>query len=224
MASGFMPSKGFVMENELPESEETGWRVYGPYTRKDGRKHVCLTKSNPDGSIGIRRTKSYPKFLVEKNLGRRLTADETIDHQDRDHTNDSIDNLILRKRGDHAALDATYVRVEDVKCSWCGMQFTPTAAQRNTRKTIAGPFCSRKCKGRYGQRVQATGITLERQEVIKSYYRLDKDEHAILVEDKKKGRNYIFGTIKDALNYTKETTDTMNSSNNFVYTVLQQIS
>jgi endogenous inhibitor of DNA gyrase (YacG/DUF329 family) len=190
-------------DDDLPESKETGWTVYGPYLRKDGRKHVCLIKHNEDGSIAARRTKSYPKYLVELHLGRKLAADETIDHQDRDHTNDEIGNLIVRKKSAHSKLDAVYVTVEDVKCGICKKFFTPSVNQRNNYKD-AGPFCSRKCKGRYGKSVQLTGVVSEREVINKTYYRADKDDHAILVEDKLKGRNYIFGTLKDAMDYTKE--------------------
>jgi hypothetical protein len=44
-------------------------KIYGPYTRKDGRKHVIV---HYDG--GRIRTVSYPKWLMEQHLGRELEA------------------------------------------------------------------------------------------------------------------------------------------------------
>ena len=62
-------------------------KVYGPYTRKDGRQHVVLYES------GVPKTVSYPKFLLEQKLGRSLNADETCDHIDNDYTNNDVSNL-----------------------------------------------------------------------------------------------------------------------------------
>ena len=42
------------------------WRIYGPYYRKDGRQHIVAY----DGMI--KRTISYPRFLLETHLGRVL--------------------------------------------------------------------------------------------------------------------------------------------------------
>jgi len=46
-------------------------KVYGPYTRKDGRQHVILYEN------GTRKTVSYPKYLLETKLGRPLDSNET---------------------------------------------------------------------------------------------------------------------------------------------------
>jgi len=64
-------------------------KVYGPYTREDGRKHVI----HYDGKT--RRTQSYPRYLMEQHLGRELLPNETVDHINEDFTDDRIENLQL---------------------------------------------------------------------------------------------------------------------------------
>ena len=53
-------------------------KVYGPYEMKSGRLYVTIRYDD-----GRQRTVSYPKFLVEQELGRELGPDETVDHIDR---------------------------------------------------------------------------------------------------------------------------------------------
>lgn len=69
-------------------------KIYGPYTRLDGRKIIII-----DG-----RTVSYPKYLLEQHLGRKLTDNETCDHIDGDFTNNSISNLRVLSRELNASL------------------------------------------------------------------------------------------------------------------------
>lgn len=54
----------------------TNYMIYGPYARSDGRKHMILIDEN-----GFRTTISYPKYLMEQYLGRKLADDETVDHK-----------------------------------------------------------------------------------------------------------------------------------------------
>src|SRR5690606_5867052 len=106
-------------------------KVYGPYLRKDGRKHVILYKD------GKRSTVSYPKFLMEQHLGRKLKPHETVDHIDRDFTNDDITNLRVVDRSQHAKDDAKrvkYTQVEELTCVWCGCVFTPDYDNLRYRK------------------------------------------------------------------------------------------
>jgi hypothetical protein len=45
-------------------------KVWGPYKRKDGRQIVIVVERN-----GKRRTVSYPKWILELQLGRKLDPD-----------------------------------------------------------------------------------------------------------------------------------------------------
>ena len=65
-------------------------KVYGPYTRKDGRQVVIL---KTPGSSMDHKTISYPKYLVECQLQRYLTKNETVYHIDGDFTNNDLTNL-----------------------------------------------------------------------------------------------------------------------------------
>jgi hypothetical protein len=74
-------------------------KLYGPYTsKKDGRKRCVLTFDR----CSKKTTLSYPKLLLETNLGRRLGEDETVDHIDADHSNNVIGNLQILTRIENA--------------------------------------------------------------------------------------------------------------------------
>jgi hypothetical protein len=75
--------------------------VYGPYTRKDGRKHVVLWD-------GVKtKTVSYPKFLMERKLGRKLIPPETVDHINGDFSDDRPENLQVLNRRDNILKSTT---------------------------------------------------------------------------------------------------------------------
>lgn len=128
-------------------------KVYGPYTRKDGRKHVILIDNKK------RRTVSYPRYLMEQKLGRTLTDDETVDHIDGDFTNDDPSNLRVISRKINALIGAKRLKSQTFACPMCGTKFTKSGralsdAITNAKRGKAGPFCSRRCQGRYGTDIQ----------------------------------------------------------------------
>lgn len=122
-------------------------RIYGPYLRKDGRKHVCIL--HPDGR---RQTKSYPKYLMENHLGRELTLEETVDHIDDDFTNNDILNLQILTRVENIKKykDQNKAVMLNLTCKCCGILFERREAvelyNRNIR-LLDGPFCSQSCVG-----------------------------------------------------------------------------
>ena len=131
------------------------FKIYGPYTRKDGRKHVCLVHLE----TGKRKTVSYPKYLMEIHLGKYLEARETVDHIDCDFTNDDLSNLRVLSRTEHARQDARTLASQDFTCIMCGKDFTSSGKRlrklsSNLYRGQAGPFCSRSCVGKYGALVQ----------------------------------------------------------------------
>ena len=143
--------------------------VFGPYLRKDNRKLVVLSGDK------IRKTISYPKALVEVHLNTRLREDDTVDHKDRNKQNDSIENLVVRRRKEHCKLDAVYVEVKDMNCSWCSKKIKLSRGQHDTRSlNKAGPFCSRSCSGHYGKSIQLGATPTKRQTIHKRYYQLEK--------------------------------------------------
>lgn len=110
-------------------------KVYGPYERSDGRKHVILY----DPDTKKRRTVSYPKFLLEQKLGRELAENETADHVDEDFTNDDPNNLQPLSRADNArkSIEVVYGKKEEQKCPFCKKLYMP---KRRGQK-----YCSYSC-------------------------------------------------------------------------------
>lgn len=126
-----------------------GLTVYGPYVRKDGRKHVVLQ----DPATKKLKTVSYPKYLMELHLDRYLEKDETVDHIDRDFTNDSLSNLVVLSRSDHVKLDAIRLVPQTFTCPVCISIFTIEGKSLGYRfrdhkvRESSGPYCSRSCAG-----------------------------------------------------------------------------
>lgn len=152
--------------------------VLGPYYRSDGRQHVVLNSSSVSkGTTGKTKTISYPKALKEIELNRRLDDGETIDHHDRDFTNNDLNNLKVKTLAAHASEDARRVTVEKVICPECLSTFVPSVNQRNKQRIgeqPAGPFCSKSCTGKYGAKVQNGGKVLKRTPIEKTYYYKEK--------------------------------------------------
>ena len=145
------------------------FKIFGPYCRKDGRKIVIVVERN-----GKRRTISYPKWVMELHLGRRLDPDlETVDHWDSNHENNDVSNLRLVPRDQHSADDTRRVKHVKLTCAWCDEKFerSPRIVRDKAKKKKAGPFCSRKCAGKYSRMLQLKLITkFKSQKPIKSEY------------------------------------------------------
>lgn len=161
----------------IPEKE------YGPYDKTDGRQVIILKYSD-----GSRRTVSYPKWIMEKRLGRELDPDEeTVDHIDRDFTNNEWWNLRVVERSRHVKEDAKRLKPAVFTCMMCETEFEKDASYvyTNRKDGKAGPFCSRKCAGIYGHKVKTGEI--EKVEVNfeefeaenKRYYRPLKREDGV---------------------------------------------
>lgn len=132
--------------------------VYGPYFRKDGRKHITMTFSELGNRVIVdRRTVSYPKFVKEQELSLPLYYPLTVDHKDCDFTNDDPDNLKVMILSEHVKVDAIRRSPVIGFCMECGTKFELTSAQisNGKRKCIkSGPFCSKKCRGKFTREVQ----------------------------------------------------------------------
>lgn len=128
-------------------------KIYGPYTRKEnGRQLVIVVYNN-----GGRRTVSFPKYIMEQHLQRKLNPDtETIDHIDYDFNNNDLNNLRIVPRDEHSADDTRRVKNVKFKCAWCDKEFerSPRLVRDKSKKNKSGVFCSRCCAGRYSRRVQ----------------------------------------------------------------------
>ncbi len=149
----------------------TARKVFGPYTKSDGRKIVIIKEDD-----GTSRTVSYPKWIVEERLGRPLDSElETIDHLDYDYNNNDDSNLRIVPRKEHSADDTRRVKLIKLKCAWCGVEFerSPRLLRDKAKKNKSGPFHSRECAGKYSRSLQLGKVKkFDVQPAIQSeYYR-----------------------------------------------------
>lgn len=120
------------------------WKVYGPYTRVDGRKHVI----HYDGTHRI--TQSYPRYLMENFLGRPLFVWEHVDHIDNDFTNNDMTNLQILTQAENNRKSAKPAELIKVTCPEqnCGEEFEyPMRVYRanQIKRGSSGPYCSKDC-------------------------------------------------------------------------------
>ena len=133
---------------------------------KENNTYVCS-----DGRVRIylkdtKQVMSYPKYLMEQALGRRLLPNEQVHHKDGNPLKNELDNLEIRLLGEHQREHNPQKYLDKMAtCEWCGKEFLWTAKQQRTfygnrnRKTKTNklpqnPFCSKKCSGEYGAYVQ----------------------------------------------------------------------
>jgi hypothetical protein len=120
-------------------------KIYGPYLRKDGRKHIVIY----DFQKGIRKTKSYPKYIMEKYLGRSLKNNETVDHINNDFTDDRIENLQILSRADNIRKSTPKRKMYNLICSFCKKVFIKDAGYFNCNKKLKRKcYCSKSCAGK----------------------------------------------------------------------------
>ena len=159
------------------------YKVYGPYKRKDGRQHVILKKDK------IRITISYPKYLMECHIGRKLLENETIDHIDRNVNNNNFNNLRIIDKVKHEREDAIRNKDIKVKCGWCEKTFIikgSNISQRNRydgKRTGSGYFCSRICSGKYGKYVQETNNRKSKISKVKPTKYINKNGSMVELKD-----------------------------------------
>jgi hypothetical protein len=145
------------------------FKVHGPYKRQDGRQIVVIIDNN-----GKRRTVSYPKWLMEMQVGRQLDPNtETVDHIDSNFDNNNLDNLKIMPREEHSSEDTRRVKPVSFECAWCNKEFerSPRLVRDKSKKNKAGPFCSRPCAGRYSRKLQLKLIDkMSPQPMVESEY------------------------------------------------------
>lgn len=127
-------------------------RLTRVYHCKDGRRRIDLV--GPD----YRRTFQIARLIIEAELGRTLTQDETVDHINGDKTNDAVENLRVLTLSQNSADSAIKLVSQDFTCPNCNSEFTLTKrrlkdAVWNRMKGKAGPFCGRSCAGTYSANI-----------------------------------------------------------------------
>lgn len=131
-----------------PLTTEATMKIYGPYLRCDGRKHVVIVHDD-----GRKQTKSYPRLLMEQHLGRELLPEETVDHINNDKTDDRVENLQILTLADNARKQMALCprKIHTFICPNCGTNSTKflSYVTRIKKQGSAGPFCSRSCAGKF---------------------------------------------------------------------------
>lgn len=126
-------------------------KLYGPYLRKDGRKHVIWY--NPETKI--RRTQSYPRYLVEQVIGRELLPNEEVDHINGDYTDDRLENLQVLCWSDHQEKSSAELSAKVewfyFSCPTCSADSAIPMRKYRANQEVrgsAGPYCSKRCASR----------------------------------------------------------------------------
>ncbi len=149
-------------------------KIYGPYLNsKDNRLRVVYVENN------IKKTISYPKYLMEINLDYYLTEDETVHHIDGNPLNNNLSNLKILSRRKHCKQDAIKRKDETLICQYCEKEFLVKGSdlhqrQRNDRQSNS--FCSKQCSGKYGKSVQLGGPKFNRVKLERTYYKSTMEE------------------------------------------------
>jgi hypothetical protein len=124
-------------------------KVYGPYRRKDGRQIVI----HYDGRH--RRTQSYPRYLMEQELGRKLEPWEQVDHINNDPTDDRLDNFQIltpkEKKKKAAIANGLSAKWLYFECPVCDSGFILKESTYRANQGVQGkkgPYCSRSCAGK----------------------------------------------------------------------------
>lgn len=135
--------------------DENGLHVY---SCKDGRLR-CYSPIS-------KRVISYPRAIMEVNLGYPLKPCEQVHHKDNNPSNNDISNLEILLIGEHQKRHSQKYFDVELICPFCGKLFNWTAKQQQrfysnlSRKvqknehTIGKPFCSKSCAGSYSRQEQ----------------------------------------------------------------------
>lgn len=127
---------------------------YGPY--KNGEGYLFYIDKHGDGtkrSVWVHREK------MESKLGRSLEPDEVVHHINGNVSDNRLSNLAVMLLSKHSSEHSKNPASKLVLvCAECGMKFTRGAHKERWRvaKRKAGPFCGKRCVGRWSRRKQLT--------------------------------------------------------------------
>ena len=98
------------------------------------------------------------RIVAEQKIGRLLKKGEQVHHIDENKLNNDPTNIeVLPGRGEHTKIHARNTRkMKEVKieCPECGKIFLILPCQDGRRFGNKNKFCSRRCNGRHGRKIQ----------------------------------------------------------------------
>jgi hypothetical protein len=130
-----------------------GYKIYGPYLSKQGRRVIVLYKSSSE-----RTSISYARYLLSLKIGRELRDNEEADHIDGNKLNDHPNNLQILTRLENNRKDRqrTYVKLT---CPQCHAVFARERRQTHIIKGGRPTCCSRSCAGKYQHRAGILSVS-----------------------------------------------------------------
>lgn len=130
-----------------------------------GRRYVKMVKDGTD----IQIAPYLSQCLMMVKLARPLLDNETVDHIDHNHSNDSIENLRIIDKTTHASEDSVLLEVSSSVCMGCGQTFTMTPKAYSYFRHHPGPLvCGKECRSKVGRTL------LRGEPVTHRYYIIDK--------------------------------------------------
>ena len=119
------------------------------YIGKDNRARIYLVDDE-----GNKKFMSYPRYLMEQKLGRKLLPEEDVHHKDGNTLNNELDNLEILMHGEHQRMHSTKYFDTIETCMVCGRRFIMTGhkwaklmvdLRRGRNRYLT---CSKQCAGR----------------------------------------------------------------------------
>lgn len=125
------------------------------YTNKEDNRVRLVTVDNN----GRHTSKSYPRILMEKKLGRPLQFYEDVHHIDGNPSNNNINNLEIKIHGEHQKEHSLKYYDTIEICQICGKEFQMSKEKwqrffsnmsrtKNKRRCLL--TCSKSCAGKAG--------------------------------------------------------------------------
>lgn len=100
------------------------------------------------------------RVVMENHLGRLLLPEEVVHHIDENKFNNSIENLRILSKVEHAKLhqighERTY---KSFTCPQCGKIFSKEIRECHGSRKY-GPFCSRSCSGKFTSKLKSAAMS-----------------------------------------------------------------
>jgi hypothetical protein len=109
---------------------------------------------------------SYPRALIEKEMGIKLKPYEHVHHKDGNPLNNDLSNLEILPSHLHAKIHSQKYFDKEMICPYCNKVFIWTALSQKYfysnasrivcrhKNAIGKPFCSKSCAGSYSRQEQ----------------------------------------------------------------------